>query len=142
MCRLPVTFGGGIGTTKVPLALGLPSWPMAGLNMPSFSHQSYQAVSTAAGLYAVAMGAERSRRAELRLQRRPREWACSDQDLPFLSPLGVVLTKGASSGSLTFSFLALGGPAGALVTCLTAERAAFSASLAAFFTAERKNQPV
>lgn len=50
MWRAPVTLGGGMGITKVPFGLTDPLASNLGLNMSSFSHQSYQAVSTARGL--------------------------------------------------------------------------------------------
>ena len=60
ICRLPVTFGGGKGITKGLPSLGFPSGPRTGLKKPCLSHQSYQADSTAMGLYPLAMGADKS----------------------------------------------------------------------------------
>lgn len=50
MCSAPVTFGGGAGMTKDF------SLPRMGSKNPDFSHQAYQADSTAAGLYALRAG--------------------------------------------------------------------------------------
>jgi hypothetical protein len=58
--RLPVTFGGGKGTTKTPSGFGEPSGAVCGLKKPWASHQSYQAASTACGLYPAAIGWDKS----------------------------------------------------------------------------------
>lgn len=68
-----MTFGGGNGTTKIPSAFGEPSWATWGLKNPCASHQSYQAASTACGLYPAAIGWERSAHAS-ETQRENEGW--------------------------------------------------------------------
>ena len=55
-----MTFGGGKGTTKAPSGFGEPSGAVCGLKKPWASHQSYQAASTACGLYPAAIGWDKS----------------------------------------------------------------------------------
>lgn len=56
ICKLPVTFGGGAGTTNMPAGLMFPSGPYSGSKNPDLTHQEYQAASTAGGLYPFAIG--------------------------------------------------------------------------------------
>jgi hypothetical protein len=58
MCKLPVTFGGGAGTTNVPFGWGVPSGRVLGAKNPCAFHHSYHAASTAMGLYPAAIGSD------------------------------------------------------------------------------------
>lgn len=79
--------------TKLPASLTLPSVVNSGLKKPSFSHQLYQADSTAIGLYALKCGSSKDR-------------------MRFFSPTGVSSTysgKGSSSAFFSFAFFSLAG---------------------------------
>ena len=105
--------------TKDPASLTLPSSLNSGLKKPSFSHQLYQADSTAIGSYALKLGSSNDR-------------------MRFFSPSGVSSTysgTGASSGFFDFfSFATLGAAAWAVLSFFASTRAAFSAFLRSFST--------
>jgi hypothetical protein len=109
--------------TKTPSGFGEPSAAVCGLKKPWASHQSYQAASTACGLYPAAIGWDKSMHTSASEQA-----GTMLSGPPFLSPLGVVLTNAGSSAFFSFSALAFFSPAGVAAGCLSC----FAASFASF----------